>query len=275
MVVVANGVIVGELREVGHVALQDVVEAHGCGAFTCGFRGRRIVGAEIGRLGQAVDVRTNGELGPDKEIGLAAGGIRFCGISDVAIGLLPHLIEAVNRAGCIGVPCEGVLAFRIGKLEGAARKGRVGGRAVHAGDAGVRNFPGEAGAAGGQEAVVVTWEAVFGSYGIGERADAVAQASVRRTTVERGGERSVWRLFGGAELEFGSTRNVSRELGGQRIFRARSAVLVDNFFGEQVIDMFSGLWLISGENMVETAVLANDDDDVLDGSGGVIFLLSL
>ena len=51
MVVVAHGVIVGELLEVGHVALQNVIEAHDCATLAGGFCTRRIVGAEIGRLG--------------------------------------------------------------------------------------------------------------------------------------------------------------------------------------------------------------------------------
>ena len=45
--VVAHRVIVGEALEIRRVAILDVVEAHGRGAFAGGRRGRRVFGAEV------------------------------------------------------------------------------------------------------------------------------------------------------------------------------------------------------------------------------------
>src|SRR6266478_6732347 len=276
MVVVAHGVIVGELLEVGHVALQNVIEAHDCATLAGGFCSRRIVGAEVGRLGLAIHVRTYGNCSPGKKIGFAATRIRLCGISNIAVGLLPHLVEAVNRAGGVRIPCKSVRALRISELEGSARKGGVGSRANNAGYAGVGNLAGKASPASGQVAVVRgVRQAILRSFGIGEGTDSIALADIRRTAIEGSGERGIRRLVSGAELEFGAARDISGVLSGKRILWAGCAVLIDDLLGEKIVNVLSVLWLVSGKNVVETAIFSNNHYDMLDGGAGELIPLGL
>src|SRR5579872_1210010 len=86
--VIAHGVVVGEGLEVGCVALLDVIEAEGGGAFAGeggfgnsgqvigGKAGRRIaVGGAEWRLLGAVCARPHRDLDPGKQLGVATGGI--------------------------------------------------------------------------------------------------------------------------------------------------------------------------------------------------------
>ena len=75
MVVVAHGVFIGERLEIGRVAPRHVVKRH---------------------RGSALDMggKTIGDIGV--KIAQAAAWIAWRGLRDAAIGLLPHLVEAVN-----------------------------------------------------------------------------------------------------------------------------------------------------------------------------------
>ncbi len=43
--------------------------------------------------------------------------------------------------------------------------------------------------------------------------------------------------------------------------------------GEQIIDVLAGLGLVGGEDVIEAAIFTDDDDDVLDGSFGIVGLV--
>jgi len=47
-----------------------------------------------------------------------------------------------------------------------------------------------------------------------------------------------------------------------------SAIRVDDSFGEQILDGFAALGDVGGEEVIKGAVLADQDDDVLDGGCG-------
>src|SRR6266478_8472294 len=110
VIVVAHRILIGELLEIGHVALQDVVKAHGGRAFARCFRSGRIIGAEVRRLRHAIHIGADGYFGPGEKIPEAAAGILMSRVTGVAVELLPHLVEAVDGAGGVGIPREGVFA---------------------------------------------------------------------------------------------------------------------------------------------------------------------
>src|SRR5258708_27707852 len=90
MVVVVEGIFAGQLGQIGRVAVGDIIEAHGDVAF-------------LERLRQAaVAAGGDGLLDPGEEIGLTAARIVLGDFRDVAIELLPHLIETMNRAAAVG-----------------------------------------------------------------------------------------------------------------------------------------------------------------------------
>src|SRR4051812_31928949 len=79
MKIIAHRISVGELLEIGHVPLLDVVEAHRRGALFIGkIRWRR----------EAVAARTDGLFDPSEKVILATEG-------GGAVELLPHLVKAV------------------------------------------------------------------------------------------------------------------------------------------------------------------------------------
>src|SRR5712664_509273 len=122
VIVVAHRITIGEFLEIGHVTLQDVVEAHGGRAFTRCFRGRRIIGAEVRRLRRAIYVGADGQFGPGEKISKAAAGIVVSRVSGVAIELLPHLVEAMDGAGGVGVPRKSILPVELLSWNGPGGK---------------------------------------------------------------------------------------------------------------------------------------------------------
>ncbi len=56
---------------------------------------------------------------------------------------------------------------------------------------------------------------------------------------------------------------------------AGSAIRVDDSFGEQILDGFAAFGNVGGKEVVKGAVLADQDDDVLDGGAGVRIFLGL
>ena len=134
--VIAHGVFVGEPLQNGDVSGAHVVEGHGIAAAVI-VKGRGII--------EVVDLV--GVVGDDEgiEVAQAAGGILEGGVAEVAIGLLPHLKEAVRGVSRVGV---------VRKLGALQREGTVG-QVVEILDARVRvgqeESVGSAGRAGGEQ----------------------------------------------------------------------------------------------------------------------------
>jgi hypothetical protein len=95
--VVVESVLVSEFFEVRSVTLRHVVEGHGSGTFAGAGVG------EVARLGGAVAAGADGGFNPGEEVVQTAAGIVFGRIVNVAVGLLPHLEETVDRAIGIGI----------------------------------------------------------------------------------------------------------------------------------------------------------------------------
>ena len=153
VVVVAHRVAVGELLQIGRVALLDVVEAHRGRAFA----GRRMVNGGLRRaVGARADRRlsTQGNRSDRQPQPLVAIG--GCG---VAVELLPHLEEAMHRARRIGV--VGV-SLRVRELIGSGLQ--IAGVSLVVCDARVWNLAGLAGAASQKILVVVGGKTVFEAF---------------------------------------------------------------------------------------------------------------
>src|SRR6202451_1407901 len=96
MEIVAQGVLSGQLLHVWGIALLHVIERHGRGTLT------RV---EEGWPSQRFTVAAGAyrRFNPGKQVAQATAGIvGRCG-RNVAIGLLPHLIETMNRTGSVVV----------------------------------------------------------------------------------------------------------------------------------------------------------------------------
>src|SRR5580698_1146990 len=95
MHVVAQSEVVGEILHIGSIATLNVIDAES---------GRALTGGEIvERLGLRLSIgtRSDGELGPCKEIAQASAGVACRSGRCRAVSLLPHLIETVNRASSV------------------------------------------------------------------------------------------------------------------------------------------------------------------------------
>ena len=90
VIIVAHRIGVGELLEIGHVPLLDVEKAH---------RRRTLFIGEAGRRRLAVAAGADRRFDPWEEVVLADRGTR----ERAAVELLPHLVEAVDRALHINV----------------------------------------------------------------------------------------------------------------------------------------------------------------------------
>ncbi len=149
---------------------------------------------------------------------------------------------------------------------------------MHASDASVGYLANEPGATRGQVAVVsCVGEAVFGSLCVGERANPVILANVRRSTIQRGWENAIGRLVSRAQLIFGGACDVGRILRGQPKFRTWCAIFIDDVLGKKIVHLLAVLRFVGGEDVVEAAIFADDDDHVLDGRNGglAVFTLTL
>ena len=133
--IVAHRIGIGQVLEVRSVAVLNVIETHGGGTFAGGRGVGRIVGAEVGRLLESVCARAYRGFNPGKQGCVAAGRIRGRCVGDAAIQLLPHLVEAMHRAGRVGV--VGKRRF-VGQLKWSGRK------CTHVLDAGIGNLAGQA-----------------------------------------------------------------------------------------------------------------------------------
>ncbi len=269
--VVAHRVFLREAGEVGHVALLHVVEAERCRAFTRGGRGRRIIRAEVGGLRSAVCSGPDRHFDPGEQVAAASRRVVAAGGRVVAVQLLPHLVEAMHRACRVGV---------VGKRAAIGQLKRSGRQCADVGDALVRRLRGLAGAAGQKKLVVVRIKPVFrllrqrqARFAARDRAAAalvgnigdlgtanqrrrqlvLGEGLLRRVEQERIVRTGVLRRQLVRLLEVGSGNCVV------------GAVELDDALGEQVEDFFLGPFRhIGGEHVVEAAVFADDDDDVLD-----------
>src|SRR5215475_2712945 len=131
MIIVADRVLVGELLEIRHIALLDIVKTHRGRAFT-----RRLV-SEVSRLRLAVAARPDRHLDPWEQVVQAAAWIARGRMRRTAIDLLIHLVIAMDRALRIGVightgrqlewPRGQARGIRDSRVDAARRKaGRAG-----------------------------------------------------------------------------------------------------------------------------------------------------
>ena len=270
MVVVVERVFAGQLRQIGRVALGDVVEAHRDIAFLQQ-RGRR-------RVWRRIAVAAGGDrlLDPGEEIGLASARILPRDLRGVAVELLPHLVEAMHRAAAVsGIKAGGDLArLRLHQRIGAVRQ--VGGVQ----DAGVGRIPGDAGRAGRQQRQILRAQAVVAAGGLRQRGQAAwtiergrfdGRVAVLGRVGRSGRLQAVGRVVVGRLLAGADRVKIvvhCRELRRPGVVRAGRSVLVDDSLGQQVVDMLAGARLVGREHMVESPVFADDDDDMLDGAGG-------
>src|SRR5579871_1663010 len=101
MHVVAHGVAVCQASKERNIAALHVEEAHGVGTFTGGELGERL-GLRILSVAGA-----DGGFYPWKKIMQAASGIVRSDVACVAIILLPHLVEAMDRVSGVVVIING------------------------------------------------------------------------------------------------------------------------------------------------------------------------
>ncbi len=258
--VVAHREVVGQALEVRRVPVLHVVEAQ-CGrAFTGRLGGGRVLGAEVGRLRQAVGAGAHRRLDPGEQGRVAARGAVRRRVLQAAVQLLPHLVEAMHRACRVGVVVE---AGGVRQLE------RTGRQRVDVLDAHVGHLGGLAGAARDQVGVVVVGQSVLGR--LGEREAVARDVGVLRAAGQRRGQHALREgRFRRAQQE-----RVAARVGGGLLLRlvevrAGRAVALDDALGEQVPHRLAAMdGLVGGEDVVEAAVLADDDDDVLDRRSGV------
>ncbi len=294
MEVVAHGVTVRQLLEVGRVTLLDVVEAQGGGTLAGGDRGRGFAGGVVGGESALLDIvrrtrsagearqitvgaRAKGGFHPREQLAIAPGGVEQVPPDGLAVQLLLHLVEAVHRARGIGR----VRQSRAGELE------RTGQQVVflHASavplDARVRGARGQAGAAGDERLVVGD----IGQSGF----DLFCEPSTRREGRAEAGQvcelagRAAGERIGQdlvvrrpwAQREHGLLRGhllLHSEL-PQRAGHCVGALQFDDALAQQVQDFLratvDGRRLVGGEHMVKAAIFANDHNDMLDRRLGV------
>src|ERR1700677_2663866 len=115
MEVVAHGVTVRQLLEVGHVTLLDVVEAQGGRTLAGGDRGRGFAGGVVGGESALLDIvrRTRsagvarqitvgacakGGFDPREKFAITTGGVEPVPLAGLAVELLLLLVEAMRGA---------------------------------------------------------------------------------------------------------------------------------------------------------------------------------
>ena len=252
--VVIDGVLVGKLFEIRSIALRHVVEGHGGGAFAgCGV-------VECGGLCGAIAASADGDFDPREEIVQAAAGVVLGGIVNVAVGLLPHLEEAMHRA-------VGVCVIRH---LGAAELEHAFTQVVCIGDAGIKLTGGDSGCTGEEKLFISGGETSIGEFrdlqsGEGRR---TRDGGRFRSTSQRWREDAVDAL-GLRTVGKSSTRGrvvQGRELRRERVVGTGLAVGLDDALGEQIGDCLAFLWRVGTVDMVKGTIFTDDDDDVLDGS---------
>ena len=190
----------------------------------------------------------------------------------IAIELLLHLVETMHRTRRIGV--VGIIG--VGEL---IRSRRQRGRALSiVADALVGRLAGLSGAAGEQVLIIGGVEAVFifldgrdvrGGRAGRSRRDAEELAGVgRRRSADKRGRQRLIGLLGRRQL---ISRRVARlRLRRLEIVRAGRSVVLDDAAREKVENRLVLMdRLIGRKHVIEAAVLANDDDYMLDRRGRI------
>ena len=95
MVIIAYRVVIGEVEKIGKISLSHGIVAH-CHA--------ALVGILICHR-RVSEPPSHGNRNPGKQVELAAAWVLWRDVRNRAIGLLPHLIEAMHRVA--GVTCVG------------------------------------------------------------------------------------------------------------------------------------------------------------------------
>src|SRR5258705_385067 len=114
----------------------------------------------------------------------------------------------------------------------------------------------EAGAAGRHIDVVVVGKTVFKCLSGGHVGERSGGVSARKGWWQDG----IGRVVEGTETEPVVIAVDGGGLGGQSKVRPRRAIFVHNALGEQVVDALSPFRFVGGEDVIEGAVLADDDD---------------
>ena len=164
----------------------------------------------------------------------------------------------MHRAGGVSV---------IGKRVGGQLEWS-GWKIVHVGDARIWNTARQAGSTSSHELVVIVRKAVLDLL----RGVNAAERCFCRPSRERGRQIWIQCFVPRAELKLIVVIVDCRPLGGEKIIWSRRAILVNDASRQQIVYSFSLLGLVGGKYMIESAILTNDYNDVL--NGGVFAELS-
>src|ERR1700759_3821784 len=159
------------------------------------------------------------------------------------------------RAGCVGVVGKRI---PIGQLEWPGRK------SVQIFDTRIRGRRGQTCATGDEKAVIVCWKTILRLF---RQAKAVVlYEGVCWTACKRCRENGTLKVvLIGTQQECIRCLIFCSVLLGLGEVRPRCAVLFHNSFREKVPDFLTLLWHIGCENVVKTAVFADDHDHMFDG----------
>ena len=245
VVIVADGVMVGEEFEKRRITILHVEKRHGLPGIMRRAARRRAVSRRNCRL-QIVQAARRVAL---RHV--------FC--VDRAIHLLIHLEVLMDRVAGEGVERHG----RSGQLERPRRqRGDVGDPRIGT------NREGQAGASGSEKELILRRQARIPAR---KAQDANVGRDCRNAghigRRQRGVELLLCQI--GVAKEFAAVRR-GNDLILMRLgeLRARRAMGIDDAFRQQVqYPLVSTYRHVSGEKMIEAAIFANDDDDVLDRRG--------
>src|SRR6267378_8516500 len=246
MIIVTHGVGISERLEKRSVAILNVEEGHGLTGVMRRASRRRAKGC--GDRGLEI-VETTGRV-----------VLRYVFGIDCAIDLLNHLEILMDGVASVGVEGHG----RASQLE------RSRGKVVDVGDAGIGTEGDAQARATGSEKELILGRQAEVTTGKGEDAD--CGGNLANAGEIRRRQRWVKSLVGhiGAAEEFAAVRR-GRDLELVPLSKVGTwrTIGVDDALGEKIEHALSAmLWHVGGENMIETAIFANDDDDVFYGAGG-------
>jgi hypothetical protein len=198
-------------------------------------------------------------LDPGEQVSSAPTRVFACGLRGIAIKLLPHLREAVHRAGGVGV----IGQRRRSQLERPRRK------VLHVWDACIWNVVRKAGSPGRQENVVVLWKTVLVGFG-GSDGREGCRKSIRSTRgrappVSGGGRIEYAALPGGLNWKPSLALSTADAWLARKKFRPRVPSSSTIPFDSR-LSMRSLCLLVCGEHMIESPVLPDNNDHMLDGS---------
>lgn len=251
MKIVAHGVFIGELLQDGNVSRLHVVKGH------------RVAAAVVVDLvgnGDAVGINFAG-IGSDDEgieIAQASGRVFARGIADIAIGLLPHLVEPVRGVAGVGIvgeicslkrerPVREIIEIlnsriEIGKLSRLCGARRTSGQEVE-----IAEFQGRLDCRQDRGRSARGKGGRLSSGGAGRKIQGRFRKNVIRSLL----------VVIEADVELGLEWRDSLELLGLLEMTAGSAVRVDDSFGQQILDGFAALGDVGGEEVVKGPIFAD------------------